>query len=140
MQRFTTYTLIDITETRLYRYQYGEDLAKSQQQNFSTLLQTIGMRVNPIYEQAPKVETIDVSRFNFGKQYQGMHQVWTFSFHIEYDSGFADTNGNPTGMLIEDLHLVPIIIGLTETVEIPLPIFNTKDVDYCNTVIYYQSI
>lgn len=140
MQRFTIQTLLDITETRQFRHHSGDELAKLQQQNFSTLLQTIGLRVNPIYEHAPKVETIDTSQYSFGKQFTGVHRMWTFSFYIEYDAGFTDHQGNPAGMLIEDLHFVPIIINLEETAKILLPIFNTKDSDWCNTVVYCQGV
>lgn len=140
MQRFTIHTLLDITETRQFKHQPGNDLAKLQQQNFSTLLQTIGLRVNPLYERAPKVEEVNLKDYHFGSKFKGSHKMWTFSFAIEYDGGFTDQYGNPAGMLIEDLHFVPMITELEETAEINIPMFNTKDPDYCNTLVYFNDV
>ena len=51
--RFTIHTLVDITETHARR---GDDPKQHrQQQNFLTVLQTIGLRVNPTYLEAPEV-------------------------------------------------------------------------------------
>ena len=51
--RFIIHTLVDITETGSRR---GEDPKQyRQQQNFLTVMQTIGLRVNPTYVKAPEV-------------------------------------------------------------------------------------
>lgn len=140
MQRFTIHTLIDITETRQFKHLPGADLAKSQQQNFSMLLQTIGLRVNPLYERAPRIEEVNLKDYHFGSKFKGTHKMWTFNFAIEFDGGFTDQFGNPAGLLMEDLHFVPMIIELEETAEINIPMFNTKDADYCNTLVYFEDV
>jgi hypothetical protein len=140
MRRFTIQTLIDITETRQYRHTDGDSVAKLQQQNFSTLMQTIGMRVNPLYESAPRVNTLDVKDLYFGSKFSGSHKVWIFEFGIEYEGGFADSQGNQTGLLVEDLNFVPIITDLTETAEINPAVFDTKSGQDRNTVIVIDSI
>lgn len=140
MQRFTVHTLLDITETRQFKHMPGNELAKLQQQNFSTLLQTIGLRVNPLYERAPKVEEVNLKDYHFGSNFKGVHKMWTFTFAIEYDGGFADRFGNQAGMLIEDLHFVPVIAGLEETADLNIAMFNTKDPNYCNTLIYFEDV
>lgn len=139
MKRFLVHTLVDITETKIYRHQDTEPLAKSQQQNFITILQTIGLRVNPSYSLSPTVEETDLDQWHFGSAYSGQHRVWTFEFSIEYEGGFTDDMGNEAGLLVKDLHFVPIINNLTETINIRLPVFDTVSSDYRNTVIYPQA-
>lgn len=140
MQRFTIVTLIDITETKQFRHQGGDSLAKSQQQNFATLIQTIGLRVNPIYQAAPWRSTIDVKGLGFGSKIKGEQDIWTFEFGIEFEGGFTDSQGRPWGLLEQDLHLVPVITGLTETAKISLAIFDTKSDSDRNTIIDFNSI
>ncbi len=139
MQEFTIETLIDITETGRKRKEQGFELEYQQQQNFSMLLQTIGMRVNPQYNSAPKFKTVDVSNLNFGSVYKGKHTVWTFNFFIEFNGGFTDNSGNPCGLLEEDLNFVPVICSLLETAQFPLCVFDTKSNENRNTTITLTS-
>lgn len=139
MKRFLVHTLVDITETKVYRHQDTNPMAKSQQQNFLTLLQTIGLRVNPAYTHSPVCEETDVSQYSFGSAYTGSHNVWTFEFSIEYADGFTDELGDEAGLLIKDLHFVPVIAELAETINIRLPVFDTVSSDYRNTIIYPQA-
>ena len=139
MKRFLVHTLIDITETKIYRHQESIPLAKSQQQNFLTLLQTIGLRVNPSYTRSPQAEESNLKNWTFGSEYKGTHNIWTFEFSIEYEGGLTDEQGDEAGLLIRDLHFVPIITGLTETINIRLPVFDTTSSDYRNTLIYPQA-
>lgn len=139
MKRFLVHTLVDITETKVYRHQDTNPLAKSQQQNFATLMQTIGLRVNPSYTSSPAYEETDLRQWHFGSNYKGTHKVWSFEFSIEYADGFKDETGNEAGLLIRDLHFVPVIADLTETINIRLPVFDTTSTDYRNTIIYPQA-
>ena len=134
MQRFMIQTLVDITETKQYRHQPGEELAKHQQQNFVTLLQTIGLRANPIFSKGPTITKQDLSNSKFGKHYAGVHSVWTFVFDIEYEGAFTDGNSDHA-LLIKDLRFVPIITGLNETIDVDLAVFDTTGPDTCNIVV-----
>ena len=136
MQRFTIHTLVDVTETKMFKHQNGSDLSKNQQQNFITMLQTIGLRVNPSFVRGPVSEEVDLKDWHFGSEYKGVQRVWTFDFEIEYDGAFADQFDNETGLLVQDLHFVPVIDKLTETIELKLSVFDTSSSDYCNTVVY----
>lgn len=127
--------MIDITETRQYRKEDGKELEKKQQQNFSSLLQTISLRVNPSYERSPSTFFLSADDNRFGTEYQGSQKVWKFDFHIEYDGGFTDEKGNPFGLLDRDLNLVPVIANLTESVTLALPMFDTGSESYKNTII-----
>jgi len=140
MQRFTIMTLIDVTETRQYRHQAGDDLAKLQQQNFSALIQTIGLRANPIYQAAPTVAELAAEGRGFGSKFQGSHRIWQFEFGIEYEGGFTDQLGDESGLLAEDLNFVPVITGLTETADLRPPVFNTKSDQDRNTIISVDGI
>ena len=106
--RFKVQTLIDVTQTNARR---GEDRYEiMQQQNFLTMIQTLGLRVNPIFEQAPAIQTVSVDKLGFGKKYKGKHKVWTFYFEIDYADGLDES------MLIDDFHIVPVIGDLDETI------------------------
>lgn len=134
MQRFIIQTLVDITETKQYRHQPGEELAKHQQQNFVTLLQTIGLRANPIFSKGPTISQRDLANSEFGTQYTGVHSIWTFVFDIEYEGAFTDGN-NDHALLIKDLRFVPIITGLNETIDVDIAVFDTTSTATCNTVV-----
>lgn len=135
MQTFTIYTLVDITETGQYSRGSGTDIEKQQQQNFLTLTQTIGLRVNPMYDRKPKlIEDFDVKELPFGNKFKGSHSVWAWTFYIEYDGGFKD-NTSEYGLLTKDLHFIPIIINLKETAKFSKSVFDTTTDSDRNTVI-----
>lgn len=136
MQRFKVLTLLDITETQQHRKETGLELEWQQQQNFQMLLQVIGLRVNPLYRSSPLINEVNLKDYHFGSEYKGNHLVWDFAFEIEYDGGFEDTLGRQEGLLIELLHFVPMITGLTETAKLTVPMFNTQAGQYRNTLVY----
>ena len=117
--KFRIQTLIDITETGARR-QDNDKRAYKQQANFQTLLQTIGIRVNPYYENSPGFEELSIGKIGFGDKYKGKHKVWTFNFYIEYEGGL-DIN-----MLTSDFDLIPIILGLEETIKADKALFRTS--------------
>ncbi len=135
MQSFIIHTLIDITETNAFKHQDGTDLEKLQQQNFMTLLQTIGMRANPMFSRGPTVEEVNLKDWQLGTEYSGQHTLWTFAFDIEYDGAFND-GYTEHGLLIRDLHFVPIITDLTESIDLRLAVFDVNSTDFRNTVVY----
>lgn len=138
MQSFIIHTLIDVTETKAFKHQDGTEIAKLQQQNFMTLLQTIGMRVNPMFTKSPTVEEVNLKDWHFGSAYKGHHRMWTFEFDIEYDGAFYDGHSD-SGLLSKDLHFVPIITGLTESITPRLAVFDLTSGDLRNTVVYTGS-
>ena len=78
MDKFRMTTLVDITETGARR---GEDpLAYRQQQNFLTVLQTIGLRTNIEYNKGPRVFTADPKEKKLGSDYKGEQTIWEFDF------------------------------------------------------------
>lgn len=138
MQRFTVHTLVDITETKKYRHTHDDSVGKYQQQNFLSLVQTIGMRANPLYVSSPTITEDNINKFEFGSKFTGKHKVWSFSFSIEHDDAFNDGN-REDGLLINDLHFVPIIIDLDETAEFVHPVFDTKSDSDRNMKIVFHN-
>jgi hypothetical protein len=111
--KFDIYTLVDITNTGAKRNEDG--FAYKQHQNFLTLQQTIGLRVNVIMDQDPQIVTKH-PKFD----YEGDIKVWQVPVEVEYESALT------IDMLNEDFQLVPFITGLTENVEFDKSVFVTK--------------
>ncbi len=135
MDQIEIKTLIDITQTKKHRSSQGSELELNQQRNFITLIQCLEIRSIISFEQPPYFEDTDIKNVGFGKKFKGTHRVWVFKFVTDRQSVYLDNEGNPIGNLIEDLHEVPIIKNLTETVNIDKPIFDCKDLDFKNTLI-----
>ena len=122
--RFKLYTLVDITETGARR---GEDpKLHRQQQNFLTVMQTIGMRVNPTYVKPPHTINDIPSKYNLGNKYKTKQSIWEYTFDIEYQDGLdIDTLQN-------DFDLIPIITDLDETAKFENAHFITKNTALTN--------
>jgi hypothetical protein len=122
--RFVIHTLVDITETGSRR---GEDPKQyRQQQNFLTVMQTIGLRVNPTYVKAPEVVKEVPSKLGLGTSYKTKQSVWKYVFDMEYE-GALDIE-----TLVNDFDLIPIITGLDETADFKNAHFLTKDTALTN--------
>jgi len=111
-------TLIDITETNVIR---GESLKRDQHRNWQTVLQVLGLKTQPdIVDHPISIITEDVRDYGFGSDYQGAHAVWIFGFRsANYGAGYSIEE------LRKDFDEVPIILGLTETARMILPLFFT---------------
>lgn len=121
---FELQTLIDITETKA-RFDKS-DPKWHQQQNFLTLVQTLGLRVIPYFDESPKTNTETLDKQGFGYIYKGEHRVWCLRFNIEY------VDGIDVRVLQNDFDLVPVISGLTETIQLKESVFQTKNKRTCN--------
>jgi hypothetical protein len=129
-------TLIDITNTKVNRLTQGSQLQIDQQRNFITLMQCIEIRSIVSYDRPPTVEgDQDLKKLGFGAAYKGRQTVWTFRFATDRDSVYLDDQGNPIGSLLDDVHEVPVIRNLTETINIDKSIFDCKDHLLKNTII-----
>ena len=128
-------TLIDITNTKVNRPNQGTQLEVDQQRNFVTLNQCVELRSVVFYNNKPSCETVDVKDLGFGSVYKGKHKIWTFIFNPDREGVYRDDSGNEIGFLLEDVHGVPVIKNLTETVNIDKAIFDLKDSKFKNTII-----
>ena len=132
-------TLVDITNTRVNRSSQGTTLEINQQRNFVTLNQCIELRSVVYYETGPTSQIQDLKGQGFGSAYKGKHRIWTFVFKPDREDVYRDSEGDEVGFLLEDLHEVPIIKNLTETINIDKSIFDLKDGQYKNTIITARS-
>jgi hypothetical protein len=127
-------TLVDITNTDVRRVNQGTQLQFFQFRNWTTLLQCISLRANIEYEYDPYFKELDITGMGFGKNYSGIHKIWTFSSTSAQSDTFFNLN-DQTFLLREDLVNVPIIINLTETINIKNALFDLDSADFCNTIV-----
>jgi hypothetical protein len=123
--RVTITTVVDITETNARKQ--DDKLARNQQANYLTMLQTVGLRVNaqPI---KCDVKVEDVTDKGFGSSITGKQRYWEFLFEHDYEGAVTEKT------LEEDFDLVPIITGLQETAVISNHAFRTKDATERNII------
>ena len=119
MPRYQIVTLVDITRTNPSRSETDQYLL-AQQANFNPLLQSIGLRSNVEW-------TIDPVESSGSLPYplKGRANYWTWTFEVERDQVFAK-DGNPAGLLLDDLHGVPIIAQLNNSIDIDPAVFQTQ--------------
>lgn len=127
-------TLVDVTNTEVRRIDQGTQLELDQYRNWVTLLQCIGLRSNINYDQPPTSDLVDVKGIGFGSEYKGKHRVWTFQFRPDVLGAFDNDEG-ACKLLINDLDKVPIIVNLTETINILQAVFATEDKKFANTTV-----
>jgi hypothetical protein len=127
MARYKIITLVDITRTNPTRAE-TDNLKIAQQANFNSLIQAIGMRSNIDWRVDPKMYTGKLPTPFDGK---GNHWVWEFD--TDRDMTFQKGD-DPVGLLVDDLHGVPVIDRLNNSVDIDPAVFATKG-DNINTWI-----
>jgi len=134
MENIEIKTLIDITNTKVSRNNQGSGLEYDQYRNFTTLMQCIGLRCIITYDNNPRIEEVDIKNLGFGSAYKGKQKVWTFTFKPDRVNAYDD-NGDPIGLLIHDLHEIPVIKSLSESINIDKAVFFTYESQYKNTLI-----
>lgn len=129
-------TLVDITQTKATRPIHGTQHEIDQNRNFITLMQCVELRSIVSYETGPTSEKVDITKnSDFGSAYKGKQMVWTFRFSPDRSDVYDDGSGNKVASLVNDLHGVPVIKNLSETINIDTAIFNCTDDKYKNTII-----
>ena len=120
---YKLYTLVDITHTGQYRVEAGREGDRWREQNFNTVLQTLGIRANISYSQKPAITEVAGKLVGFNTN--DIIRVWRFDFSTEQDSLY-ENNGDVVGYLKDDFNLVPYINGLDELMEQQYAVFTTK--------------
>jgi hypothetical protein len=118
---YKLYTLVDITHTNQTRNESGKENLKWKEQNFQTLIQTLGIRSNIFYNHAPEITEVKGSLIGF--ETDKIIRVWRFDFSTERDHLY-EKNDDPIGFLKDDFQLVPYIAGLDEDMEQKYAVFN----------------
>jgi hypothetical protein len=119
MPRYRITTLIDITRTDAKKSD-NDRYRLAQQDNFNSLRQSIELRSivswhrDPVKQNGRLPDPLD-----------GKAAYWIWEFETERDDLFLRDN-DPVGLLKEDLHGVPIINGLDETVDFEISAMQTQ--------------
>jgi len=150
MYTYCIHTLVDITEHGSLKKQFpftsksGELIhnkdslliAKNQQANFTTLLQTLQLRGNIVWEHPPIKIHENIANMRFGTAYSGKHFVWNFMWQVEQQELYAKDQDR-YGQLKDDFDLVPVINFCKETATFPASAFITEDSRNINTYFSY---
>jgi hypothetical protein len=123
MADYKLYTLVDITHTGQYRPGMSGNILHKKEQNFNTVIQTLGLRANIYYTRSPIA--LDIKGSLIGFNTDQLIRVWRFDFKTETESAY-EYNGNPVGLLEHDFHLVPYISGLDELMNQQYAVFVTE--------------
>jgi hypothetical protein len=119
MPRYRITTLIDITRTDAKKSD-NDQYRLAQQDNFNSLRQSIELRsivswhIDPVKQHGRLPDPLD-----------GKASYWIWEFETERDDLFLRDN-DPVALLKEDLHGVPIIDGLDETVNFEISAMQTQ--------------
>ena len=117
---YKLYTLVDITHTLRPK----TDIERWKEQNFQTVIQTLGIRANVTYTQTPVV--VETKGNLVGFDTDEIIRVWRFDFVTDRDSLY-ESNGDAVGCLKQDFHLVPYISGLDELMDQKYAVFTTQN-------------
>ena len=118
MFRYKICTYNDITRSNVDRAS-SDEIAVGQQSNFNAFLQGIGLRANITWD-------VDPTQID---------DIWVWEFYVEQEDIFKN-NHSPVGLLLEDLHGIPIISNLTNTRAIYPSVIRTLGKDL-NTWVEY---
>lgn len=119
MARYQITTLVDITRSQATRAD-TDPIRLGQQANFNSLIQTIGLRSNISWINDPVKHTGQLP------DEEGKATHWIWEFDTEREDVFLKED-NPVGWLIADLHSVPVVDLLEESVSFTRPAFQTKN-------------
>lgn len=128
MARYKIITLVDITRANLDRKE-SDKKKLGQQANFNSLIQAIGLRANVEWEVDPRQHSGSLPLPLVGK---AVH--WTWEFDVEREDVFK-LDDDPVALLKQDLHGVPVIDQLNNSVDIYPSAFQTEGKN-ANTWIY----
>lgn len=122
LYRHILYTTVDITQTNIRIKTDIDDwsLQRNQQRNLDTLIQTLGLRSQPINIYVKKIQD-NPAKFELGSNLSELSNIWLMEFDIEHYKAF----GENCELALKDLNYVPIINGLTETEPAFPPVFQT---------------
>jgi hypothetical protein len=120
---YKLYTFVDITHTGQYRAEPEKESARWKEQNFNTILQTIGIRANVYYNYNPIVTEVKGSLVGFDTEQ--VVRLWRFDFFTEREFIFEE-DGDPVKYLKDDFGLVPYIQGLDELLHQNYAVFITE--------------
>lgn len=120
MARYKIITLVDITRADPDKKE-TDQVKRNQQANFNSLVQAIGIRSNITWARDPQKK-----KGALPDDIDGKATHWIWEFDCEREDIFLKDN-DPTGLLKDDLHGVPIIDNLENSTDITPAAFQTKN-------------
>ena len=133
MEYIYCYTIADITPTGIVQIKDSNSSEYNQMQNYNMLLQTISLRSQPIKPSVVVYKNVDLSNYEFGEKYRGLHTVWLLSFFNEHLHIWKDGDNN-LALLENDVNGVAFIGDLQNTQDFNNNIFEA----FNNRNIYFK--
>lgn len=123
LHRHILFTTVDITQTNVRIKSNIEDWGtqRNQQRNLDTIIQTLGLRSQPINIHVIQLTKKNPINFGLGKNLPETCSIWQMEFDIEHEDAF----GKNCEAALKDLNYVPLINGLHETEPAFPPVFQT---------------
>jgi len=120
------YTLVDITDTGTTKVRDSNTKEYHQQQNLNVLLQTIGLRTQPLEPKIKVLKNVSSKDYGFHDFYNSDDlTVWVLEFYIEPESIWDDGN-DYFAILNDDANGIAITPDLDNTVDFLVDIFDTS--------------
>lgn len=116
------YTLIDITQTGVTNPAFV--LHYQQYQNFNTFLQCIGFVAPPLNVVVERLDNQNLIDYGFGSCYNGKAVIWKLTWNIETTVEIDEFKSSANG--------IPIHTSLNESVELPLQVLESQNLERCN--------
>lgn len=135
IHRHRGFTLVDVTKTDITKYTQELERMRNKQRNWETVMQVLSLRSQIMAVRQLKTESVDLANYQFGEKYAGKQRVWSFEFEVEFENLYLQDH-DPYSVLKNDFSHTPIILGLDETVQPPMPLFYTAGPD---KNIYFMS-
>jgi len=136
IEYFTAYTLIDITDSGVTRPYDANSDGYRQAQNLNAILQSIGLRTQPIIVSVSKNTSEPMTNYQFGTDFDSeFHTVWVLHFATDYKGAWTN-NSDPVYFLDRNCDGVAIITGIEDTASITPAAFSTNDVAKKN--LYFE--
>ena len=132
IMNYKLYTLVDITHTGQYRHEQGKERLWQQEQNFNTVIHTLGLRSNIFYSGSSRLLEVKGSLVGFNTD--DVLRVWRFDWTTEAD--YYTMDHDELGFLKKDFHLVPYIGNLGESMTQTHRVFNTEDPG--KNIVFFQ--
>jgi hypothetical protein len=129
---YSLYTTVDITHTDQYRIEPGKEELRWKEQNFQTVIQTLGIRANISFTTSPRL--INSVGTALGFNTNEIIRIWAFDFYTEREQLF-EYNNDPVGYMITDFNGVPYIAGLSESIEQNYNVFVTDGA--ARNIVFY---
>lgn len=131
--RYKLYTTVDITNTGQHKQEFGKESLRWKEQNFQTVMQTLGIRAN--ITNYVKPEMIEMKGSLVGFNTDKIINVWRFDYETERDHLF-EKDSDPVGHLKDDFEMVPYINGLDESMDQNYNVFVTDGA--ATNIVFYK--